>query len=130
MHLTGKLSELTRNLYLEISSRLQAQPMTVLYRVPYTSQFASPEYAEKVLLKNIPASFDPIWLETGATSAEEYVTWVTTICGMACTVMALEYFKQTKHQTISLARDAFSHHVYQLHRKELLDYAIKNIAPG
>jgi len=119
MHLPRKFFELLSNLHLEITSRISLPPPTILYNVPYISQFASSEYAEIVLKGEVSAALDPKWPETGAISTEEYVTWVTTICGMACTVMALEFFNQTKHQPISLARNAKEHNVYQLHQHEL-----------
>jgi len=81
--------------------------------VPFTSQFASSDWAEKVLRDGEPKESDPAWPDSGASSKEEYAYWVTTICGMACTVMALRFFTNKQYQTISLAKDAYEAGVYK-----------------
>ena len=81
--------------------------------VPYVIQFAHPEYAEKILRDDVERSEDPWWKKTGAKSPKEYATWVLVVCGMACTAMALDYFKRKREGIISLAKDAMDHGVYQ-----------------
>lgn len=84
-----------------------------MHPVPYTSQFANPAWAEMVIKDDQPISRDIMWEKSGARSIKEYEKWVLSICGMACTVMALQFFKKETYTTIELARDAAKMMVYK-----------------
>ena len=102
-----------QNLRLGIETIFYPPKNQVIHTTPYVSQFAHPDYAEKVLKENIRLTSDPRWQDTGAQSPEEYAEWALTICGMACTSMILRYFKNQTDGIVSLARDAQSHGVYK-----------------
>lgn len=58
--------------------------------VPYFSQWASADLTLSVLAEGKAAlRNDPRWAESGAASVEEYVTWASHVCGMACLKMLL-----------------------------------------
>lgn len=108
-----KLYEEINNIKLLLASNLTQNKTQVQNNVPYVSQFASPEYAEKVLLEGVLKTADPDWARTGADTPEEYARWVLVTCGMACAVMALRYFCDREYGTIALAKDALKHNVYK-----------------
>ncbi len=114
-----KIQEEHRNLWLMLASALFQSKSQVSNQVPYTSQFANPDWSEKILKDGQLKTSDPNWQESGAVTVEEYEKWVTTICGMACTVMAAAFFCKDEHKTIELAKDALEYGVYQKHSKEL-----------
>ena len=113
MKIWRKIKSEFENLKLRFSTLFQAQPPHIQYNVLYVSQFAHPEYAERILKKGVPKTSDPNWKETGAESSSEYAEWVLTICGMACTSMILKYFKNKHIGIVSLAKEALEHGVYQ-----------------
>jgi len=113
MKLLHKIKRQYNNLALKIWSLLSRTPERVRLSVPYVSQFANPSWAEMVLKDNQPIDRDLMWEESGARSVTEYERWVLAICGMACTVMALQFFKKGEFKTIPLARDAAKVGVYK-----------------
>ncbi len=121
MRLITKVAQEMHNLLLYVDSAVCSRPLQVSNNVRFISQFANPEWAEKVLEGGQLKTSDPDWRRSGAESVEEYEIWVTTICGMACTVMALEFFNQSNYPTITLAKDALLHSVYQKYGEHLSD---------
>lgn len=119
MKLINKLQSEFDNIHLGISALFSIQKNQVENDVPYVNQFANPNYAEKILKEGVDKASDPNWKDTGATSPEECAKWVLTTCGMACTSMALQYFKKRTEGIITLARDAKTHGVYKEHNHEL-----------
>ena len=119
MQLQDKLSENIRNLTLYIKAGLLTRKQTVKNEVSFVSQFGNPGWAEKVLKDGVPLHTDPDWRTSGANTIEEYEKWATTVCGMACTSMALRHFKTEEHNPIALAKDAFTFNVYQDHSGHL-----------
>lgn len=124
MRLLDKLKQETTNVSLKLAALTGNKP-AVANKVVFVSQFANPGWAEKILKDGKPKTSDPDWQQSGAESVGEYEKWVTTICGMACTVMAFEYYGKGKHQTITLAKEALNHGVYQEHSGELSDMRYK-----
>ena len=112
MKLLIKIWSEIKNVQLVISALFSKQRDCIENIVPYVSQFAHPEYAEKILKDGVDKTSDPNWKETGAQSPEEYAEWVLTMCGMACTSMALQHLKNRKDGIVSLAKDAKNHGVY------------------
>lgn len=108
-----------QNIQLVINTLFSVKKERIENNVPYVSQFAHPEYSEKILKDGAEKTSDPSWKETGAESPDEYAKWVTTICGMACTAMALQYFKNQNVGIVALAKDALNHGVYEEHDSEL-----------
>lgn len=133
MKIIRKTQSEFRNLRLQLLSLLSSTKLQIENNVPYISQFASPEYSEKVLRDNVNTATDPKWQNTGAESPEEYTKWVLTICGMACTSMALKYFNNDNTGIVSLAKDAMKHNVYKeqsddisdMHYREYADWITK-----
>ncbi len=107
------------NLRYEIRSRFSFLPNTVDYDVPYVCQFAKPEHAELSLKKELNPVDDLHWKDTGAKSPERYAQWAFTMCGMASTAMAVEYFKGKKLSLVELAEDALQSGVYTEGEKEI-----------
>lgn len=56
---------------------------------------------------------DPHWKETDASSPERYAQWAMTMCGMACTAMALNQLTGKNVKPIELAEDALTNGVYE-----------------
>ena len=100
------------NAHLQFLSHIHSIKDSIHIDVPYVSQFAHPEFAEKVLKDKAPKTTDPHWQNTGAQSPEHYAEWVTTMCGMACTAMALAHFHGNTHPIVKLAEDALQNNVY------------------
>lgn len=58
--------------------------------VPYFSQWESPDLTLAVIAEGEAAlRRDPAWRASGAGCLDEYVTWASHVCGMACLKMAL-----------------------------------------
>jgi hypothetical protein len=73
-------------------------------RVPYFSQWETPEMTIPVLAKGSAALLDdPLWRNSGAETAEEYARWAVNLCGMACLKMILAA-RGELHPILSLAR--------------------------
>lgn len=117
MKLFTKIKSEVQNFQLIMTALLSNQRDSVQNSVAYVSQFAHPEYAEKILKDGVAKTSDPNWKATGAQSPNEYAEWVLTMCGMACTSMALQHLKNRKEGIVSLAKDAKIYGVY----KELED---------
>lgn len=117
--LPNKILHKARDLKLEIRARFTSCPTSIHNNVTSVSQFASPEWAEKILRDRLPEASDPNWRASGATTPEEYEKWVTTVCGMACTTMALSFFGKRALPPITLAKDALEAGVYQEHSEQL-----------
>lgn len=64
--------------------------LTVTYPVPYTCQFASPEYVRDFIHGGRSLEDDPRWVDYGATSPAEYAHWARRSCGVVCIKMAVE----------------------------------------
>jgi len=111
MKIYSKIISEWNSLLLFVSSYLKTKE-SVSLSVPYVCQFASPEYAEKVLKDKEDPKNDPNWENAGALSPERYGKWATSACGMACTSMALKYFNNDVVPLVKLAEDALSHEVY------------------
>jgi hypothetical protein len=58
-------------------------------KIPYRSQYASPELIAEVAAGRRAAADDPRWRDAGASSREEYARWARCGCGMACLQMIL-----------------------------------------
>jgi len=117
--LLTKIKNEIKNMQLAVVTLFSKQKDKVVNNVPYVSQFAHSEYAEKILKDGVDKKSDPNWKDTGAQSTEEYAKWVLTMCGMACTSMALQHLKNRKENIVSLANDAKTHGVYKEHDEEL-----------
>ena len=128
MKLIEKLQSELQNIRLAIGAFFSTQKDRVENDVPYVSQFAHPEYAEKILKDGAEKTSDPSWKDTGAESPEEYAEWVLTMCGMACTSMALQHLKNRKDGIVSLAKNAKAHGVYKEHSGELSSMHYKEFA--
>ena len=113
MKLFHKIKILFNNLVLKVLTLITRSPQRVRLPVPYVSQFANPSWAEMVLKDNQPIARDLMWEESGARSVKEYERWVLSICGMACTLMALQFYKKGEFKIIPLARDAGAAGVYK-----------------
>lgn len=81
--------------------------------VPYYSQWESPELTTQILTGKIPASQDPLWQNSGATSPQEYELWSWNVCGMACLKMLLEDKQSLKIPLMTLAKKCLSYGGYQ-----------------
>lgn len=108
MKVLYKLKLEFENIYLTLHALIFNPKDSVINKVPYVSQFAHREYAEKILRDKVKIASDPNWKDSGAESPEEYATWVLTMCGMACTLMALQHIKGRKESIVTLAKDAKS----------------------
>jgi hypothetical protein len=113
MKLLHKIKRLCNNLTLKVLALFARTPERLRHNVPYVSQFANSSWAEMVLKDNQPIARDLLWEKSGARSIKEYERWVLSICGIACTSMALQFYKKGEYQTIPLARDAARVGVYK-----------------
>jgi len=128
MKLIKKLQSELQNIRLAINVLFSKQKEQVKNNVPFVSQFAHPEFAERILKDGAEIKSDPNWRATGAESAEEYNEWVLTICGMACTSMVLQYLKKRKVPIVTLAKDAKIHGVYKERNGQLSSMHYKEFA--
>ena len=107
-----KLIQECKNVTLTIHTIVYPSKDSVLLDITFVSQFATPEFAEKVLRNAVKKDCDPNWAAQGATSPTEYAKWVTTTCGMACINMVLEAQNKQPHPMIILAKKAAQAGVY------------------
>jgi len=126
--LLNKIKSELQNLKLMITSLFSKSKDKVENDVPYVSQFAHAEFAEKILKDSVEKTTDPNWRDTGAESPEEYSEWVLTMCGMACTSMVLRYFQKSSEGIVSLAKDALENDVYKRESGEISDMRYKEFA--
>ena len=105
------LREIT-NAFYALRSSMGHIKDTVQYDVPYVCQFAHPNHSELSLKGMLDPKDDKYWPNTGANSPEQYAKWAFTMCGMACTSMALDYFTSQTIKPVLLAEDAFKDGVY------------------
>lgn len=119
MRLLDKIIQEAVNATLVVKALVLPHKPSVSHKVDFISQFANPEWAEKILKDGLPKTSDPNWKDSGALTVHEYEKWVTTICGMACTAMVLQYFSKGSYQIIQLAKGALKDGVYQEHLNEL-----------
>lgn len=115
MGISERFRQEMRNLGLALRAGLSPLPGSAENDAPFVCQFATPESAERSLKKELRAVDDPHWALSGAVSPERYAQWAFTMCGMACTAMALRYFSGDETQPAALAEDALSHGVYKEH---------------
>jgi hypothetical protein len=115
MKIRQRLAQELNNIIYSVQSHIRNLPNSVQHAVPLVTQFSVPDKAESTLKKHLHPTDDTDWIQSGATSQEQYVKWVFTMCGMACTAMVLKYFKHTSVLPVVLAEDAILSHVYQTH---------------
>ncbi|CAM5282684.1 hypothetical protein GCM10010329_43550 [Streptomyces spiroverticillatus] len=72
--------------------RTPATTAPLVHQVPYFSQWVTPELAETIVTRQLPAAEDPLWQAYGAVSPEEYDWWSWRLCGMACLRMCLAHW--------------------------------------
>lgn len=77
--------------------------VTVVHRVPYYSQWASPALVPAIVAGDLPAARDPLWREYGAATPEEYDWWSWRLCGVACLRMCLAHWRQPVPTAMELA---------------------------
>ena len=128
MKILRKIQSELRNLRLRLSEIFFPVKPTIENSIPYVSQFAHPDFAEKILEHGADKTTDPEWRSTGAESPKEYAKWVLTTCGMACTSMVLKHFKENNAGTISLAKDALKYKVYTEHSDDISDMQYREYA--
>lgn len=81
-------------------------------KVPYFSQWESPEMTLSVVAKGAVALLDdPLWPRSGAQTVEEYAQWAVNLCGMACLKMILAT-RGENYPTLELARACTQHGGY------------------
>lgn len=119
MNRLNKYKNYLYGLLLDLQSKFVRIQDKVHNDLPYYSQFSVPDFAEKMLIGETSPLDDPDWQLSGAESPEEYQTWVTTVCGMACTAMAIDYFYKQKHLPITLAKDALTYDVYRINQNHI-----------
>jgi len=70
-------------------------------KIPYESQFASPELTTDILNKKISAEKDPNWKNFGFDSKKEYSYWSWRICGISCIKMIFDYYNPNNNNSIA-----------------------------
>ena len=74
------------------------------FRVPYSAQIASPELAARIFVEGLDPALDPRWVESGASTPEEYAYWTSRACGVACVKMCVEALGGPARPLIEWAR--------------------------
>ncbi len=116
------------NLLHEVDARISRRSNKIINDVPLVVQFTTPASAELSLTKVLSPINDAAWPESGASTAEEYARWAFTMCGMACTAMALEYFLNVKIMPVKLAEEAVKYGVYEVSDEEISDMRYREFA--
>ena len=88
----------------EFLSFFPEQIIFIKRTIPYFSQFASADLAEKIVTGKMQAKDDPNWKESGAHTAQEYALWSRNMCGMACLKMILAYLGTSEVRLVQLAK--------------------------
>ncbi|MFF2524225.1 C39 family peptidase [Streptomyces liangshanensis] len=84
----------------------------LIHRVPYYSQWESAALVAEFVSGVRGAAEDPLWLKSGADSAEEYAFWAPRMCGMACLRMALDHWGHEVPPSVPLVREALEAGAY------------------
>lgn len=86
--------------------------------VPYFGQWESRDFVSTILAEG-PANAlprDSLWQASGARSLDEYVTWASHVCGMACLKMILAARTDRIVPTLELARTCTTYGGYTVDR--------------
>lgn len=77
----------------------------VKHKVPYFSQWETPDMTLAVVAEGAPAALlkDPLWASSGARNVEDYARWAGNLCGMACLKMVLAARTGQTFQIMDLA---------------------------
>lgn len=90
------------------------KPRFVHKNVPYFSQWESRELVEKIITKQIKASDDPRWRDSGAKNVQEYTSWSWSCCGMACLKMVLAHKNNRVIPLVTLGKQSLKYGGYKL----------------
>lgn len=86
----------------------------VVQRVPYFSQWESPELVSDLVTGTRRASQDPRWRNSGAESPESYEFWSGRVCGVACLRMALKFWFGAVPTAFDIVRECLDAGAYRL----------------
>jgi|ERR1022692_92304 hypothetical protein len=89
--------------------------LTTIHRVPYFSQWESPELVAEFVTGARRAADDPLWPRSGAATASEYEFWARRLCAMACLRMALQHWQGAAPPSVSLANECVRAAAYVRH---------------
>jgi len=78
------------------------------HKIPYVSQYASAELAERFVKNDEFLREDPKWRESGAETIDEYVFWAPKLCGMACFSMILQSLGCPTPKLVELGKQAMA----------------------
>ncbi|HWG62234.1 MAG TPA: C39 family peptidase [Streptosporangiaceae bacterium] len=76
--------------------------------VPYYCQWESADLAARFIEGSLPATADPLWARSGASTPEEYAFWCRKVCGLACLKMLLAARGLPVPPTMTLVQGALS----------------------
>lgn len=88
------------------------------YKIPYVSQYASKELAERFVKDDAFLRGDPRWRESGAETSGEYVFWAPKLCGMACFSMILQSLSFPTPKLVKLGKMAMAAGCYLKNPKD------------
>jgi hypothetical protein len=89
-------------------------PRRIIVDVPYFAQWESPELVEMLANESMDAADDPLWKRSGAKNTDEYRSWSSSACGMACTKMILAHSAGKVFPIVELGKEALKHGCYDL----------------
>ena len=89
-------------------SKLKDGEYRLPYQIPYVSQYASGELAERFVKNDEFLEEDPKWRESGAKTLGEYVFWAPKLCGMACFQMILLSLGRPASKLVELGKKAMA----------------------
>jgi hypothetical protein len=99
-----KLEKLMRAMKIIRYIAVRIPSVYILKKVPYYSQWESPDLVDQILKKEISARHDPLWKHSGAATKEEYELWSWNSCGMACLKMVLKHISFKEIPLLVLAK--------------------------
>lgn len=103
----SKIIDITQN----ITTR--STPSAFSIKIPYYSQWESPQLVNRFLQQEILPRHDRLWKNSGALNPLEYEFWSYHICGIACLKMIVSKIRGIEFKTVSTAKETVSFGCYK-----------------
>lgn len=98
--------------------RLASGWYNIGFKIPYYSQFMTPEIGESVIAGSGTAREDTQWRKFGADTVDDYVFWCRRSCAIVGLRMILEALGKSVHSTMKLIEQGLQLGGYEVHNEQ------------
>lgn len=107
------------SLVAECTISLSSLSSKATHAIPYSSQYARLNFSQDYINSSTLRQRDKKWPITGASSSKEYALWSNNVCGIACFIMILDFYKIKHPPIITMAKTCASYGGYQITRSTI-----------